>query len=335
MSRDARNSKAFRTYPSSPRGFDPHKASDEELLRYGFPQRPDPDKHPELARLWKRALARPIRFVEAKLSIDPVMGARGDPLIQEAGEFGPTGWAGALKLLATGSSTSDFTQPATMVFAQWQVPYVYPVHPAGETDTVAFWVGLDGYAPLNPLGLLQAGVAADVHETFSWWPPFRKTVVTWWAWTEWYSDSHAGEPGAKPHKVETVPVAPGDTIFVVVCAPQPDFGFVSMLNISRGIGSSVGINALSGVASEGKTADWMLEVPSSSPNVPIFSPVTFTNCTAGSLEHGVFNLTDGIPMNITAAGPGPYGHPITKTTIGPADPPPPNFVVVEELEVDW
>jgi hypothetical protein len=42
---NARKSDALRhirTYPSSPRGFDPHEADQDELLRYGFPQRPDP-----------------------------------------------------------------------------------------------------------------------------------------------------------------------------------------------------------------------------------------------------------------------------------------------------
>jgi hypothetical protein len=98
--------------------------------------------------------------------IDPVMGTR-DPLIQDVEALSAHCWAGAIKLLGqrTGTHTPDFTQPATMVFAQWQVPYVYPVHPSGGNDTVAFWVGLDGYIPFKPLGLLQAGVRADVHET--------------------------------------------------------------------------------------------------------------------------------------------------------------------------
>jgi hypothetical protein len=87
--------------------------------------------------------------------------------------------------------------------------------------------------------------------------------------------------------------------------------------------------------SEGKTAEWIVEVPNTSSHMPLFSPVTFTDCTGGSLSNGIFNLTDAVTIDITAAGLGPYGHPMTKTTLAPDSPPPPNFVVVEELGVDW
>ena len=45
MKKDVRSSNVLRrvwTYPSPPKKFDPHTASQEELLRYGFPERPDP-----------------------------------------------------------------------------------------------------------------------------------------------------------------------------------------------------------------------------------------------------------------------------------------------------
>jgi hypothetical protein len=249
------------------------------------------------------------------------MGAR-DPLITAAG--GGNSWAGIVRRIKDPS----FTQPATMVFAQWQVPYVPPIHPAGGQDTVAFWVGLDGYAPDSPIGLLQAGVAAKVIDSPWWYGPFGGTRVEYWAWTEWYSHLHKGEPENDPHKVETVPVAPGDTIFVVVCAPEPDFGFISMLNISRGIGSSVGVNALPGVTWEGGSAEWIVEVPDTSPHMPIFSPVTFTNCTAGS-QHEIFDLSHGLPVEISLPG-APTGPFLTQSTIAS-----PTVGLVEQLKTDW
>jgi Peptidase A4 family len=325
----------LRTYPSSPRGFDPHAASQEELLRYGFPQRPDPEEHPELARLWNRVLARPIRFVEAELAIDPVMSAR-DPLIQASDEFGATGWAGVVKMLAH-KAGSDFTQPAAMVFAQFELPDVQRKTPNDETIAVAFWVGLDGFSALpHPADtqVLQAGVVAQVSVSGWWW--WKHTKVEWWAWTEWLSALHAGEDANEAVKVKNFPVAPGDTIFVVVCAPEPDFGYVSMLNISQGIGASVGINALSGIVAHGLSAEWIVELPPQSPHMPYFSPVTFTDCTGGSLQHGIFNLTDGLPVDISVPAPGSfYGQKITTSTIAPGDPPPPTVAVVEELKLDW
>jgi len=312
-----------RTYAPPPIHFDPHTASQEDLLRHGFPQRPDPKKHPELARLWKRAFARPVRFDEAEVVIDPVMGSR-DPLPTIAAV--ESRWAGVVKLMSTASG-SDFDQPATMVFAQWQLPSVFAVS-ADETLAVAFWVGLDGHPSLSgPASkqVLQAGIAAQVNPP-TW--PWESASVKWWAWTEWYDAVNQQQACA----VKNFPVGPGDVIFAVVCAPQPDFGYVSMMNVTRGIGRSVGIPAPSGITVQGKSAEWIVEIPPDSPHMPYFNPVTFTDCNGGSLQHGVFNLTGGNPTDIRGPGSSsnPYGTALTQTSIAS-----PTVAVVEELGVDW
>ena len=314
-----------RTYPSPPKNLRLPIASRDELLRYGFPRRPDPVKEPQLDRLWKRALDRPIRFEQAQVAIDPVMSAR-DPLARGPDRFGATGWAGVVKLMSS-SRTADFNQPATMVFAHWQLPFVPSVSP-NETIAVAFWVGIDGDPALGEPAskqVLQAGIAAQVNPP-SW--PLGSASTKWWAWTEWYTEVHRDSAVA----VKNFPVASGDEIFVVVCAPQPDFGFVSMLNLTRGIGRSVGFQAPEGITVLGRSAEWIVEVPSGSPHMPLFSPVTFNDCTAGSLQHGIFNLTGGIPNDIRSpsTSSSPFGSPLTKTTIAS-----PTIAVVEELEVDW
>lgn len=328
MRSDERNRdvlRRMRTYPSSPRRFDPHTASQEELLRYGFPRRPDPEKEPQQARLWKRAFVRPVRFVEAKLAIDPIMSAR-DPLRQKGYEFAGARWAGAIKLMSQAEG-SDFREPATMVFGQCQLPDVLAVTPTRKM-AVAFWVGMDGHPSLGEPAakqVLQAGVAAQVSRG-RW--PWSSTSIKWWAWTEWYTELHKDPAVA----VKNFPVAPGDMVFVVVCAPQPDFGFVSMLNISRGIGVSVGIEAPPGIVAHGHSAEWIVEAPTQSPYIPIFSPVTFTDCTAGSLQHGIFNLNDAIASDIrTPSSSGsPYGNPLVTTTIVPSA-----ITVMEQVDLDW
>lgn len=326
MTSDVRGSdvlRRIRTYPPSPRRFDPHTATQEQLLRYGFPRRPDPEKEPRLARLWKRAFARPIRLVEAKLAVDPVMSAR-DPL--PGYQFAGARWAGVVRLMSQ-APDSDFREPATMVFGQWQLPCVPAITP-NRTIAVAFWVGLDGAPSLGEPAakqVLQAGVAAQVNPG-RW--PWSSNSVKWWAWTEWYTELHKDPAVA----VKNFPVTAGDTIFVVVCAPQPDYGFVSMLNITRGIGVSVGFNAPPDIEAYGRSAEWIVEAPSKSPYIPIFGPVTFTDCTTGSLQHGVSNLTGGYPTEIhTPSSSGsPYGSPLTRTTIAS-----PTVTVVEQLETDW
>src|SRR5262245_16301988 len=126
----------MRTYPSSPRRFDPRTAPEEALRRYGFPRRPELEAHPQLAWLWQRATARPVRFVEARLAIDLVMSARAPlPRVRYQNNM-----AGAYRSMHAGT---DYANPATMVFAQWVIPQVWPLTP-NETIKVAFWVGLDG-----------------------------------------------------------------------------------------------------------------------------------------------------------------------------------------------
>jgi hypothetical protein len=315
----------IRTYPSSPRRFDPHTASQEELLRYGFPRRPDPEKEPQLARHWKRVFARPVRFIQAKLEVDRVMRAR-DPLSGAATESGIDRWAGIVKLMSQAKG-SDFTQPATMVFGQWQLPNVLPVTP-NERIAVAFWVGLDGAPSLGEPAskqVLQAGVAAQVNPGGF----FQSTRVKWWAWTEWYTELHKDSAVA----VKNFPVAMGDEIFVVILTGPSDHALVSMLNITRGIGVSVGLNAPSDIVALGQSAEWIVEYPSGSPHIPMFTPVTFTDCTAGSLvQNDIFNLAGGFPTEIRTPGSSasPFGTPLTKTSIAS-----PTVAVVEEIEIDW
>jgi len=316
----------MRTYAPPPIHFDPHTASQEDLLRHGFPQRPDPERHPQLARIWKRAFARPIRFDEAELVVDRVMSAR-DPLLTVADDFAESRWAGVVKMMSTAKG-SDFTQPATMVFAQWQLPDVLAVSP-NETLAVAFWVGLDGFVGLGEPAskqVLQAGVAAQVNPPSQWFP-WDSGGVSWWAWTEWYDEVNQQSAVA----IKNFPVRPGDLITAVVCAPQPDFGFVSMLNVSRGIGRSVGFPAPSGITAQGRSAEWIVEVPADSPHVPAFYPVTYSDCTAGSLQHGAFNLADGVLLDIgVPAGFGVPAKPFVKASIAS-----PTIAVVEELALDW
>lgn len=285
----------YRTYDAPPEGFDPRKATDKELVHHGFPRRPDAETEPELDRLWKRAFARQTSFVKAELEIDPVMSKR-DPLRGRGSEFGPSGWGGA----AVDRFELGLKDPTTIVFGQWVVPEVVPFEPLLSGDiTAGFWVGLDG---LTNNQVLQAGIAVTLTPEY-WVSPY--TNVNWWAWTEWYTEKYQDPAVA----VMNFPVATGNTVFFVVCAPQPDFGYVSMLNVSTGHGTSVGINARPGITSKGDTAEWIVE--GISDELPAFYPVTFNDCTAGT-RNDVFNLSpDGLVTEIQGSG----GEPITKTQI--------------------
>jgi len=274
----------MRTYDPPPEGFDPHTAAPGLLRRHGLPRRPDPETEPELARLFKRAFVRPARYVKAELAIDPVMSRR-DPLGGQDPDFGPSGWGGVA--VVTSSLGYSPPEPATTVFAEWVVPEIIPWDPApAEPITVGFWVGLDGF---NNGQVLQAGIAATLTPDFWLFP--GPASVNWWAWTEWYTTQYQ-DPAVQ---VTNFPVATGNTVSFLVCAPEPDHGFVSMQNLGTGQVTSVGINARPGVTSAGASAEWIIEGISA--DLPDFVPVTFSDCSAGT-QHHAFNLTDGVVTNI-------------------------------------
>ncbi len=295
MSGDVLESNAldlYRTYDPPPKEFDLRTATPHALRRHGFPRRPNPETEPQLDRIWKHAFARTPNYVKAELAIDPVMSAR-DPLRRRGPEFSPSGWGGAVIEVPTLGYGDG--KPATMVFAQWVVPEVVPFDPAIFSDlTVGFWVGIDGFAAVGEQ-VLQAGIAATVTPAFwgldGWWgEPYA--YVNWWAWTEWYTDKYK-DPAVQ---VSNFPVATGNTVFFLVCAPQPDFGYVSMLNVSTGRHTSLGINARPGITSEGASVEWIVEGVSA--DLPAFYPVTFSGCAGGTVNH-LFDLQPhGFPTEI-------------------------------------
>lgn len=274
----------FRTFESTPERFNPNTASDAALRKYGIPRRPDPKRETHLSSLWKRAFSRPTRFVRAELQIDRVMSHR-DPLARNrlgsGGEhpaFGPSGWAG---VVVTNASLGLATpEPTNTVFGQFTVPGIFPASDPNMPITVGFWVGLDGYGNNQ---VLQAGIAATVNPN---------ATVTWWAWTEWYTTKFQ-DPAVQ---IMNFPVNVGDLISVLVCAPRSDHGFVSMLNVSTGQATSVGIDARPGITSAGASAEWIVE--GVSPKLPVFFPMVIGSCSAGT-KHTSFNLKPaGITTNI-------------------------------------
>jgi Peptidase A4 family len=273
--------KLMHGFDPPPAGFDPHTAPNRLLRQHGFPRRPDAEKEPHLMRQWRRAFARMPRIVKAELAIDPIMSKR-DPLHKRGFDFQPGGWGGiVVETAALGYSPAE---PANTVFAKWVVPEIYQV--AGDASTaltVGFWVGLDGFTNGQ---VLQAGTAATI----------TGNNVSYWAWTEWYTTQYK-DPAVQ---VTNFPIAPGDLVSFLVCAPQPNHGFVSMMNYRTQQATSVGIDARPGITSAGASAEWIVEGISA--DLPDFFEVTFADVSAGTQHHS-FNLSpDGIATNIGGNG---------------------------------
>jgi hypothetical protein len=112
-------------------------------------------------------------------------------------------------------------------------------------------------------------------------------------------------------KVTNFPVAAGDTVAMTVCAPQPDYGFVTMTNVTRNQGTSVGLQARPGITSTGGSAEWVLESSAQSPVLPAFRPITFTDCYGGSSTESFHLLPGPAVVNITST----QGNALTATRI--------------------
>ena len=272
----------LRTFEPPPASFDPHQASARELVRYGFPRRPNSKTERHLLPLWQKALSRPLRPVRVELEIDRVLLQRHQILTKTArdGRFAPAGWGGIV------ARTSEFgfspTEQANMVYAEWMVPSMEPDFDNPKTQmTVGFWVGLDGWTNNQ---VLQAGTAATV----------TGENIAYWAWFEWFPDP--------PLRIVNFPIKPGDLVTVLVCAPEAKHGLVTMLNRTTGVTTSIGItppltvmmpfpganttNPPRGrIASEETTAEWIVEGISA--DLPNFTMIGFHNCVAGTKSHRI------------------------------------------------
>lgn len=294
-----------RTYPRLPVDMDMRRATAEELVRHGLPRRPDPETEPRLSELWQRHMERGWEYRPAELAIDTVLGRR-DPLwrrpghprgLENEGSFGPSGWGGAVtRPTRLGARPFHGSSRANTVFAQWTIPGIFPASNPAADIIAGFWVGIDGW---DNNQVLQAGVAVTVHPN---------ATVEWWAWTEWWTGKYK-DPAVR---VENFPVAVGDTVAVLVCAPTPDHGTAVIHNLTSGLVTSVGIDQPGkDIHSVGSTAEWIVEGISA--DLPVFLPsVTFSACSAGTQGMSFDLLPFGFTTEIAGAA---AGSQLTKSTI--------------------
>jgi hypothetical protein len=324
MSDDADNPEALsrmRAYEPPPEGFDPQTAPQEVLRRHGLPRRPDHDREPELAWLWKRSLARPPTFVRAELAIDKVMSGRDpqgrrklefDPLVN--GWVGPSSWAGIVRELTPGT---DFAEPASCVFAELRVPQVYELTP-DQPLAVAFWVGIDWF----PNSILQAGVTALVdpgHFGGLW-----GAGVSFYVWTEWFP--------AYPCYVANFPVSSGDIILIMVRQDEPDVGHVFFNNLTTGMATSILVYPPDDVTLAGThRVEWIVEAATE--YLPVFSTVNFDTCIAGTPSRIFFPRPGGIFTEIQGYIPDQEFGGIDYTQSWFADSG--NILVVKEKGTNW
>jgi len=273
----------------APKGFDPLKASNSELVKYGYPPQPNKDAMPKHLKKWTNFLSRPIQGVAPQFTI--MATGRQPANITTKGDASANAesgnWSGAVVLNPPSGQTF------ATISASWMVPNAWPPLSAwngtgwndGSWESVS-WVGIDGYTAQQ--SILQAGTKSVVTVT--------KGAVTHtsWAWFEWFP--------AFEIQFSNFQVSPGDTVHFLVCAPTPTTGSVFVTNVSSNLATSTSINAPTPASAlAGQNAEWILEDDSIGGSPAPFSDYGsefFYDCMASTGQGTEVNISNATLVNM-------------------------------------
>ena len=178
-----------------PASFNPLTATDAELDRYGFPQRPSRDLGADVLARWERRVMSQTRIVpQLKQTNTFHAPVRSIKQIKASGgtiEANSENWSG----YAIVDPSNPFAKPGSQVEAQYIVPKPVSGCASGsETYSSANWVGIDGAFSND---VLQAGTETDLD---------CAAGASYYAWIEWYPNSEI--------RVTNLAVSPGDLMSV-------------------------------------------------------------------------------------------------------------------------
>lgn len=237
-------------------GFDPIAASDEELAYYGFPPRPDQAAQPKAYATWVEAMHHSQTRVFPKLE-------------QTAIYHGPAQIKKNANPTATESNASLALQPSNTLYSSNWSGYVdfsgassygsssyyflvnrmvIPIaQQSGCTGGWAYgsgWNGIDGWGSGD---VLQAGVEFDAYCNGT------TRAAYYSAWYEWYPYGEV--------RISSLPVAPGDDMFVEVWHTSATQGYAYLVNYDTNQYVDIGFTAPSGTKLIGNSAEWIVEAP--------------------------------------------------------------------------
>jgi hypothetical protein len=247
-----------RTFTPPPRGFDPITASQTDLLKHGFPARPD---HPEHLERYKRVfglMKGRFEYIEPTFRVNP------NRRHGTAASRHFTGTVGVKPpVVGTGNEISSIWSggvvfpPSQMSFrwltGEWTIPNVNAPDD-GQTYFCAIWVGIDGDASKPSLDLCQAGINLDVTRNGS------NVSRDCAAWCEWFPGPELGIPN--------FPVTFGDTVVVTICTTGVGAteALIFFANLTGGFGTSFLLEAGlfpdgTQISLVGDSAQWVVERP--------------------------------------------------------------------------
>src|SRR5579859_922252 len=255
-----------------PEGFNPMMVSNTDLVKHGYPPRPDKNIFPRLRALWERTFSRPLTFITAPEfstgEIPPSSPPRTTMSIQrnisntfQSGAYLPNPIAG---------------EKFYTITAAWTVPNVYPPKGSGDGTWQCWnWIGLDGFGTSG--GALMAGTWSKVVVTGG------KVNKQFWAWYCWDLSN-----GGAPIYFFNVPVTAGDTVQVLLCGPNYQGPNASAMFDNFSTGGTTPLvsipppSATAAAEYQGQTAAWIVESPQyPGSNLPDYGATLFYNTICG------------------------------------------------------
>jgi Peptidase A4 family len=239
-------------------GFNPLTASDEELQYNGFSPRPDQNANPKAYALWAKAMSR------AKTRVEPVLeqtnifhgpaqikknanptAVESNSLLalqQESNTLYSSNWSGYVDLSGATSYNSSTTFYYTV--NEMVVPVAQQSGCTGGWAYGSAWNGIDGWGSGD---VLQAGFEFDAYCSGSTRSAYYST------WYEWYPYGEV--------RVSSVPIVPGDDMFVEVWHTSSTQGYALVENLTTGTYFEVGFTAYPGHPLIGNSAEYIVEAP--------------------------------------------------------------------------
>jgi hypothetical protein len=272
------------TFPKPPKDFDPLKADDKALARYGFPSRPS---DPKLAARWKEVMSRGVRFIEPQFRAMPYKRRRlPQASAAKHGVENTDIWSGAVVHAPAGDSFR-------WVEGTWTVPNAYP--PGNAQDFVWYsastWVGIDGIDGSGDV--LQAGCDSDVMRFFGL---TSRQLNPWW---EWFP--------AGSFWISNFTISQGDTVNCLICvtAGLKTEATIYLYNLTSNIAAHFMATAPKGTSLVGNSAEWIverLEIDTNTPELAQYGEVYFSEANAGTANAKLLQGGTGNTINMVDSG---------------------------------